>query len=108
MILSVNQELNEYKLVCQPEHVSKVWKVVEAAIPKYWELFVKAEREKTPAAKLAARFGGDVSAKEAAVIANDGALSPGKMVIVSGTYQVHLSMKNKAGGGPDPHAGHNH
>ena len=43
-----------------------------------------------------------------AVIANDGTLSPGKLVIVSGTYQVHLSMKNKAGGAPDPHAGHNH
>lgn len=44
----------------------------------------------------------------AAVIANDGALQPGKMVVVSGAYQVHLSMKNKAGGAPDPHAGHNH
>ena len=43
-----------------------------------------------------------------AVIANDGTLQPGKLVIVSGTYQVHLSMKNKAGGAPDPHAGHNH
>jgi len=43
-----------------------------------------------------------------AVIANDGTLTPGKMVIVSGAYQVHLAMKNKAGGAPDPHAGHNH
>jgi multidrug efflux pump subunit AcrA (membrane-fusion protein) len=43
-----------------------------------------------------------------AVLINDGTLKPGKKVIVSGTYQVHLSMKNKAGGGPDPHAGHNH
>ncbi len=43
-----------------------------------------------------------------AVIANDGALTPGKMVITSGSYQVHLAMKNKAGGAPDPHAGHNH
>jgi membrane fusion protein, heavy metal efflux system len=43
-----------------------------------------------------------------AVLANDGALAPGKMVIVSGSYDVHLSMKNKAGGAPDPHAGHNH
>ncbi|MEN6457912.1 MAG: efflux RND transporter periplasmic adaptor subunit [Thermoguttaceae bacterium] len=43
-----------------------------------------------------------------AVIANDGALTPGKMVIVAGTYQVHLAMKNRAGGAPDPHAGHNH
>ena len=43
-----------------------------------------------------------------AVIANDGALTLGKMVIVSGSYQVHLAVKNKAGGAPDPHAGHNH
>jgi membrane fusion protein, heavy metal efflux system len=43
-----------------------------------------------------------------AVIANDGTLQPGKLVVVSGTYQVHLSLKNKAGGAPDPHAGHNH
>jgi membrane fusion protein, heavy metal efflux system len=43
-----------------------------------------------------------------AVIANDGTLTPGKTVIVSGSYQVHLAMKNKAGGAPDPHAGHNH
>ncbi len=43
-----------------------------------------------------------------AVIANDGTLTLGKMVIVSGAYQVHLAMKNKAGGAPDPHAGHNH
>ena len=43
-----------------------------------------------------------------AVVANDGTLTPGKMVILSGSYQVHLAMKNKAGGAPDPHAGHNH
>jgi len=43
-----------------------------------------------------------------AVLANDGTLTPGKMVIVSGSYQVHLAMKNKGGGAPDPHAGHNH
>jgi membrane fusion protein, heavy metal efflux system len=43
-----------------------------------------------------------------AVIANDGTLKPGKKVVVSGSYQLHLAMKNKAGGAPDPHAGHNH
>jgi membrane fusion protein, heavy metal efflux system len=46
--------------------------------------------------------------EQSAVIANDGALTPGKTVIVSGAYLVHTAMKNKAGGGPDPHAGHNH
>ena len=43
-----------------------------------------------------------------AVIADDGTLTPGKEVIVSGAYQVHLEMKKKSGGAPDPHAGHNH
>jgi biotin carboxyl carrier protein len=42
------------------------------------------------------------------VVANDGTLTLDKMIIVSGAYQVHLAMKNKAGGAPDPHAGHNH
>jgi hypothetical protein len=46
--------------------------------------------------------------EDSAVIANDGSLAPGKMVIVSGAYQVHLAIKNKAAGAPDPHAGHNH
>ena len=68
MILSTNEELNEYALVREPVHVAKVWTVVEAAIPKYWELFVNGEREKTPAAKLAAKFGGDASAKEGVVL----------------------------------------
>lgn len=43
-----------------------------------------------------------------AVIANDGALAPGDRVAAAGAYQIHLALKNKAGGGPDPHAGHNH
>ena len=43
-----------------------------------------------------------------AVIANDGALFPGDVVAIRGAHQLHLAMKNKAGGGPDPHAGHNH
>jgi multidrug efflux pump subunit AcrA (membrane-fusion protein) len=47
-----------------------------------------------------------------AVIASDGSLFPGDVVVVSGAYQMHLAMKNqariRAGGGVDPHAGHNH
>jgi multidrug efflux pump subunit AcrA (membrane-fusion protein) len=43
-----------------------------------------------------------------AVVANDGALQPGKKVAASGAYQLHLELKKKAGGAPDPHAGHNH
>lgn len=43
-----------------------------------------------------------------AVIEADGTLFPGDTVAVQGAYQIHLALKSKAGGGPDPHAGHNH
>jgi multidrug efflux pump subunit AcrA (membrane-fusion protein) len=43
-----------------------------------------------------------------AVIENDGTLFPGDVVAATGAYQMHLAMKNKAGGGVDPHAGHSH
>ena len=38
--------------------------------------------------------------QDSAVIANDGALTPGKTVVVAGAYQIHLALKNKAGGAP--------
>ena len=46
--------------------------------------------------------------RDAAVIANDGALAPSEIVAGAGAYQIHLALKNKSGGGIDPHAGHNH
>jgi multidrug efflux pump subunit AcrA (membrane-fusion protein) len=42
------------------------------------------------------------------VIANDGALFPGDRVAVSAAQQLQLALKNKSGGGINPHAGHNH
>jgi len=42
------------------------------------------------------------------VIANDGAVFSGDVVAARGAYQMHLALKNKSGGGIDPHAGHNH
>jgi cobalt-zinc-cadmium efflux system membrane fusion protein len=42
------------------------------------------------------------------VIENDGSVFPGTAVAGKGAYQMHLAIKNKAGGGIDPHAGHNH
>lgn len=42
------------------------------------------------------------------VVANDGAVFPGDVIAGQGAYQIHLALKNKAGGGVDPHAGHNH
>jgi hypothetical protein len=42
------------------------------------------------------------------VVANDGAVFPGDVVAGHGAYQIHLALKNKSGGGIDPHAGHNH
>lgn len=46
--------------------------------------------------------------RESVVVANDGALFPGDIVAGRGAYQIHLALKNKSGGGIDPHAGHNH
>lgn len=42
------------------------------------------------------------------VIANDGTLFPGDAVAMSGAHQMQMALKNRAGGAPDPHAGHNH
>ncbi len=46
--------------------------------------------------------------QDAVVIANNGSLSEGDVIAGNGAYQMHLALKNKAGGGIDPHAGHNH
>lgn len=43
-----------------------------------------------------------------AVIANDGSLYPGDRVAMNGAHQLLVALKNKSGGGVDPHAGHNH
>ena len=42
------------------------------------------------------------------VIANDGSLFPGDTVALTGAHQMQVALKNAAGGGVDPHAGHNH
>ena len=41
-------------------------------------------------------------------IANDGQVWPGQSIAVSGAHQLQMALKNKSGGGIDPHAGHNH
>jgi cobalt-zinc-cadmium efflux system membrane fusion protein len=46
--------------------------------------------------------------QRSAVLANDGSVFPGEHIVVRGAYQLHLAIKNKSGGGIDPHAGHNH
>ncbi|MDM4015101.1 efflux RND transporter periplasmic adaptor subunit [Roseiconus lacunae] len=43
-----------------------------------------------------------------AVIENDGSLFSGDVVALRGAHQMQMALKNKAGGGVDPHAGHNH
>ncbi|HIF30636.1 MAG: efflux RND transporter periplasmic adaptor subunit [Pirellulaceae bacterium] len=45
--------------------------------------------------------------KDTVVIENDGELI-GSTLAMSGAYQMHLAIKNKMGGGVDPHAGHTH
>lgn len=42
------------------------------------------------------------------VVANDGVLFPGDLVAITAAKQLQLALKNKSGGGIDPHAGHNH
>lgn len=42
------------------------------------------------------------------VVANDGSLFPGDRIAITAAKQLQLAIKNKAGGGIDPHAGHNH
>jgi multidrug efflux pump subunit AcrA (membrane-fusion protein) len=42
------------------------------------------------------------------VLANDGSLFPGEHVALSSAHQLQMAIKNKSGGGVDPHAGHNH
>lgn len=43
-----------------------------------------------------------------AVIANDGSVFPGDVIALRGAHQLQMALKNKSGGGVDPHAGHNH
>lgn len=42
------------------------------------------------------------------VIAQDGSLFPGDVIAMNGAAQLQMEIKNRAGGGIDPHAGHNH
>ncbi len=42
------------------------------------------------------------------VIDNDGVLFPGDVVALRAAHQLQMALKNKSGGGVDPHAGHNH
>jgi len=42
------------------------------------------------------------------VIENDGSLFPGDVVALRGAHQMQMALKNQAGGGVDPHAGHHH
>lgn len=43
-----------------------------------------------------------------AVIQNDGSIFPGDKIALAGAHQLQMALKNKAGGGADPHAGHSH
>jgi membrane fusion protein, heavy metal efflux system len=43
-----------------------------------------------------------------AVIENDGSIFPGEKVALNSAHQLQMALKNKAGGGVDPHAGHHH
>ena len=42
------------------------------------------------------------------VVKNDGSIPLGATIAMKGAQQLQMALKNKAGGGADPHAGHNH
>ena len=42
------------------------------------------------------------------VVANDGSIFPGDVIALRGAHQMQMALRNKSGGGVDPHAGHNH
>jgi hypothetical protein len=42
------------------------------------------------------------------VVANDGSIFAGDVIALRGAHQMQMALKNKSGGGVDPHAGHNH
>ena len=42
MIRSSNQELGEYDLIRQPDHIAEVWSVIGASLPQYWDTFVES------------------------------------------------------------------
>ena len=48
------------------------------------------------------------SDQTSAVIANDGSVFPGDVIARRSAHQMQMALKNKSGGGIDPHAGHNH
>jgi multidrug efflux pump subunit AcrA (membrane-fusion protein) len=50
----------------------------------------------------------DYRDSQSVVIANDGSIFPGDVVAMRGAHQMQMALKNKSGGGVDPHAGHNH
>ncbi|MFQ5731635.1 MAG: secretion protein HlyD, partial [Planctomycetaceae bacterium] len=42
------------------------------------------------------------------VIEHDGSIFPPQRIALNGAHQLLMAIKNQAGGGADPHAGHNH
>lgn len=46
--------------------------------------------------------------QNSAVIANDGSVYLGEVVALKAAHQMQMAIKNKSGGGADPHAGHKH
>jgi membrane fusion protein, heavy metal efflux system len=46
--------------------------------------------------------------QKSVVVDNDGPLHAGDKIAGRGAFQMHLDLKNRAGGGLDPHAGHSH
>ncbi len=46
--------------------------------------------------------------QHSAVLADDGSVFAGQVIALRNAHQMQMALKNKAGGGIDPHAGHSH
>ena len=56
MIRSSNRELDEYDLIRQPDHIARVWSVIDASLPQYWDTFVESAVLPDPATRLATKL----------------------------------------------------
>ena len=68
MILSINDAMDEYDIIRQPDHIARVWDAVERTLPEYWRDFLKHEQQATPLTRLADALGGTVHNTEQVVL----------------------------------------
>ena len=98
MIRSTNQKLGEYDLIKEHDHVAQVWRVVEAALPSYWELFMRQERvrETENERSVLARVFDDALTSYEKDAQNTAAFSHLKPSKNTATTQAHSNRRSRA------------